>query len=146
MHSSMRLDKRQDDLFNSVQFYMTYTCRLNLHQQLNTVQQRNKREKCNKIGSKLESSKQQRLIQWMTSYNKVQLQTELRISDHIYRYLVILKIKLCSNTNPIHQEVLEDCCLHHLPPEINQKSLHKQEIQSHSNHNFPLYNSTVSYI
>ena len=82
----------------------------------------------------------------MTSYNKVQLQTQLRISDHIYRYLVILKIKLCSNTNPIHQEVLEDCCLHHLPPEINQKSLHKQEIQSHSNHNFPLYNSTASYI
>lgn len=41
---------------------------------------------------------------------------------------------------------MEDCCLHHLPPEIDQKSLHKQEIQSHSNHNFPLYNSTVSYI
>ena len=35
------LDKtRQDDLFNSPQFYKTY--RLDLHRQLNTVQLRNK--------------------------------------------------------------------------------------------------------
>ena len=35
-------DPRQDDLFNSAQFYMTY--KLNLRRQLNTVQLRNKRK------------------------------------------------------------------------------------------------------
>ena len=41
--------------------------------------------------------------------------------------------------------VLEDCCLYHLPPEINKNSLHKQEPPSCcSNHDsFPLYHSTV---
>ena len=56
---------RQDDLFNSAQFDKTH--RLTLHRQLNTVQLRNGRTKCNlyfsnKIGSELGSSKYQRLI------------------------------------------------------------------------------------
>ena len=44
---------RQDDLFNSAQFYKTN--RLTLPRQLNTVQLRNKRKKLtlNKIGSEL---------------------------------------------------------------------------------------------
>ena len=49
---------RQDDLFNSAQFYKTY--KLDLHRQLNTIRLRNKKKKewrNNKIGIKLGSSK-----------------------------------------------------------------------------------------
>ena len=51
--NSDRDKTRQDDSFNSAQFYKTQ--RLTLHRQLNTVQLRNKRKNVtyNKIGSEL---------------------------------------------------------------------------------------------
>ena len=60
--SAVLFKTRQDDLFNSAEFYKTH--RLTLHRQLNTVQLRNKRKNVtyNKIGSELGSSKYQRLI------------------------------------------------------------------------------------
>ena len=43
--SAVLFKTRQDDLFNSAEFYKTH--RLTLHRQLNTVQLRNKRKKSN---------------------------------------------------------------------------------------------------
>ena len=67
-------------LFNSAQFYKTY--RLDLHGQLNTVQLRNKRKKRdNKIGNDSGSAKANLVDD---PYNKIQLQTELRIDYFLF--------------------------------------------------------------
>ena len=64
---------RQDDLFNSAQFCKTY--RLNIHRQLNTVQLRNKRKKCNRERVGIIQMAKANLVD--DPYNIIQLQTEL---------------------------------------------------------------------